>query len=215
MIVYAYTPLIRTSDLRYPVYLSDFRSDNPNVSIGSWIYSENLVEFGYFPVIPKDMPTGDVVTEVAPTFNEETQQWEQTWEVRDFTPEEIEKNLQEAKTARNNEAQNIFAQDLDLGLPYPVDGSTYKVRVKTFDMASLLSIKNVISITEPTDGETFPFKFLDGYKEDFTRQEMITLIDEMTKAHYALLKNYWEYLDSVNTATTIPAIPELPSTFLQ
>ncbi|AKJ74514.1 hypothetical protein SP19_23 [Salmonella phage 19] len=114
MIVYAYTPLIRISDGKYPVYLSDFRIDNPNSSIGTWIYSENLVEFGYFPVIPKEMPEGDVVTEGVPHFNDQTQEWEQTWDVRDFTEEEIAANLTSAKIRERSRHKAFLAMTLIL-----------------------------------------------------------------------------------------------------
>ncbi|WAK43559.1 hypothetical protein [Cronobacter phage EspYZU12] len=214
MVVYAYTPLIRTSDGKYPVYLSDFRADNPNVSTGSWIYSENLVEFGYFPVIPKEMPEGDVVIEGAPNFNDQTQQWEQTWNVRDFTPEEITANLTSAKDQRKNEAQSILSNDLSLGIPYPYNETEYQVRVKSFDLATLLTIKNVLEEDGSESTQSYPFQFLDGYKADFTHSEMLNLINSVSRSHYGLMKAYWSYVAQVDEASAMEEIPELPSSFL-
>lgn len=214
MVVYAYTPLIRTSDGKYPVYLSDFRSDNPNVSIGSWIYSENLVEFGYFPVIPKEMPEGDVVTEGAPHFNDQTQEWEQTWDVRDFTEEEIAANLVSAKDQRKADAQTVLSEDINIGIPYPYDEMEYQVRVKSFDLATLLTIKNVLDADGPETTNVYPFQFLDGYKADFTHSEMTALINSVSRSHYELMKSYWTYIDSVDQATSVENIPQLPSSFL-
>lgn len=214
MIVYAYTPLIRTSDGKYPVYLSDFREDYPNVSIGSWIYSENLVEFGYFPVIPQQPPAGDVVTEGPPHFNDQTQEWEQTWTSRDFTPEEIAANLSAAKEQRKLEAQTILTNDLNEGIPYPFDETDYKVRVKSFDLATLLTIKNVVEEDGDQTSDLYTFRFLDGYKDDFTHSEMLALINGVSRSHYNLMKAYWQYLDDVDQTPVIENIPELPSSFL-
>lgn len=214
MVVYSYTPMIRSSDGRYPVYLADFRADNPNVSIGTWIYSENLVEFGYFPVIPVTPPTGDVVTEGIPHFNDQTQQWEQTWNSRDFTPEEIAANLESAKQSYKAEAQNILSRDLEAGIPYPVDNVEYKVRVKSFDLATLVSIKTVLEADGGQSTEVYPFRFLDGYKSDFTHTEMKDLVTQVSRAQYEMMKSYWSYLDQVEQASTIATIPALPDSFL-
>lgn len=214
MVVYSYTPMIRSSDGRYPVYLADFRADNPNVSIGTWIYSENLVEFGYFPVIPVTPPTGDVVTEGAPHFNDQTQEWEQTWNSRDFTPEEIAANLRSAKESRKSEAQTVLTQDVELGIPYPVDNVEYKVRVKSFDLATLISIKTVLEADGDQSSEVYPFRFLDGYKSDFTHAEMNDLVVQVSRAQYGMMKSYWSYLDQVERASTIETIPALPNSFL-
>lgn len=214
MVVYSYTPMIRSSDGQYPVYLSDFRADNPNVSIGTWIYSENLVEFGYFPVIPVTPPEGDVVTEGAPHFNDQTQEWEQTWTSRDFTPEEIAANLQSAKDVRKSEAQVVLSQDVELGIPYPVDNVEYKVRVKSFDLATLTSIKTVLEADGEQSSEIYTFRFLDGYKSDFTHAEMKDLVVQVARAQYQLMKSYWSYLDQVEQASTIQNIPALPVSFL-
>ncbi|AKJ73311.1 hypothetical protein SP41_22 [Salmonella phage 41] len=95
------------------------------------------------------MPEGDVVTEGVPHFNDQTQEWEQTWDVRDFTEEEIAANLTSAKNQRKVEAQSILSNDINIGIPYPYDEREYQVRVKSFDLATLLTIKNVLN----ADGE--------------------------------------------------------------
>lgn len=214
MVVYSYTPMIRSSDGKYPVYLSDFRADNPNVSIGTWVYSENIAEFGYFPVIRVPQPEGDVVTEGAPVFNDQTQQWEQTWESRDFTEEEIAANLESAKQNRKGEAQSILSNDIELGVPYPVDNEEYKVRVKSFDLATLISIKAVLEEDGEESSQVYPFRFVDGYKSDFTHAEMKDLVTQVSRAQYELMKSYWSFLDQVEQASTIENIPALPDSFL-
>jgi hypothetical protein len=72
---------------------SDIRRANPNVSMPRELKNELISELGYELVQQIEQPVGDVVTEGTPAFNEDTQQWEQSWDVRDFTEEEIAQNL--------------------------------------------------------------------------------------------------------------------------
>jgi hypothetical protein len=78
---------------------SDIRRANPNVSMPKQLSDELISEFGYELIQQKEKPVGDVVTEGTPVFNEETQQWEQAWDVRDFTEEEIAQNLADRRVA--------------------------------------------------------------------------------------------------------------------
>ena len=49
MQVQAWTPLIRTRDMKYPLYLSDFAADKTlgNISIGSCLYEEAFAAYAY------------------------------------------------------------------------------------------------------------------------------------------------------------------------
>lgn len=70
--------------------LAQLRRDNPNVSFPKDIPDSTLAEFGVFPLAETVPPSGDVVEEVTPALIDGV--WEQAWEVRDFTPEEVEQN---------------------------------------------------------------------------------------------------------------------------
>jgi hypothetical protein len=77
--------------------IGQLRRDNPQVSFPKSIPDSTLAEYDVYPLIETDRPQGDVVTEGVPALNENTQQWEQTWVVRDFTPEEAAQNLADSR----------------------------------------------------------------------------------------------------------------------
>lgn len=65
----------------------------PNISIPKRLSDSMLKEHGYTVLQPTPRPSGDVVTQGQPEQGEEGQ-WYQTWEVRDFTAEELEQQYQ-------------------------------------------------------------------------------------------------------------------------
>ena len=69
--------------------ITDLKRANRNVSFPKEMTDAVLAEFNVYPLVPTTPPTGDVVTEGTPTFNNSTKQWEQSWVVRDFTAEEV------------------------------------------------------------------------------------------------------------------------------
>lgn len=73
---------------RYPYTLRMLEKDNPRVSIGENPTDEELADLGAARVQTVPRPYGDVVTEVQPELVDGI--WRQTWDVRDFTQEEIE-----------------------------------------------------------------------------------------------------------------------------
>jgi len=78
---------------------SDIRRANPDVSMPRNLSDELIVELGYFVLHPTPKPNGDVVTQGAPTFNADLDRWEQTWDVREFTPEEAAQDLANRRAA--------------------------------------------------------------------------------------------------------------------
>jgi hypothetical protein len=73
--------------------IGQLRRDNPQVSFPQEIPEGTLAEYDVYLLGTTEPLQGDVVTEGTPRFNEDTQQWEQVWEVREFTYEEIAQNL--------------------------------------------------------------------------------------------------------------------------
>ncbi|MEY2909073.1 MAG: hypothetical protein RLZZ602_1596 [Pseudomonadota bacterium] len=72
---------------------SDIRRANPDVSMPRNLSDELIAELGYEVVYLTDRPVADVVEELPPAYNAETQRWEQQWSAREFTQQEIEDNL--------------------------------------------------------------------------------------------------------------------------
>jgi len=66
----------------------EIRSLYPNVSLPARLPEKMLEDHGFVQVRPAARPDGDVVTEGQP--EQRDGKWYQTWEVREFTAEEIE-----------------------------------------------------------------------------------------------------------------------------
>ena len=77
-----------------PVSSNAIRRAHPNTSLPRNPSDDTLAALGYARVHPTPRPDGDVVTEGQPDQGDDGK-WYQTWEVRDFTPEEREANTPE------------------------------------------------------------------------------------------------------------------------
>lgn len=72
--------------------LRQIRKAHPNVSLPRQPTDEALNPLGYAVVHSTERPNGDVVTEGQP--EQRDGKWYQTWEVRDFTQEELDQQYQ-------------------------------------------------------------------------------------------------------------------------
>lgn len=91
--------------------ITDLRRANSNVSFPKEVNDRLLADFGVYPLVSVDPPTGDVVTEGTPVFNNSTKQWEQSWVARDFTAEEVAEQL-----ARKREVMVVTPRQARLAL---------------------------------------------------------------------------------------------------
>tara|TARA_Y100000296_G_scaffold78839_2_gene102078 strand:- start:615 stop:1202 length:588 start_codon:yes stop_codon:yes gene_type:complete len=75
--------------------VQSIRRANPNVSIPSSPDDATLAMLGYARIQPTTQPEGDVVTEGQPEQRDGA--WYQTWEVREFTVEELAEREQQQR----------------------------------------------------------------------------------------------------------------------
>lgn len=79
--------------IKYPYNLGDLYADNPDTSFPDVIPVETLALYGVYVVVEIGAPDYDPVTQSAVVsgcaFNQTTQEWEQVWEVRSKTAEEM------------------------------------------------------------------------------------------------------------------------------
>jgi len=80
---------INTQTLDYPLTLRKVKRLLPNVALPENPDEATLNALGFATVQPTERPVGDVVTEGQPEKQADGT-WQQTWNVREFTPEEIE-----------------------------------------------------------------------------------------------------------------------------
>lgn len=78
--------IINLLTMQYPCTLMDVRLANPNSSFADIPSDDDLSALGFARVLPTEKPSGDVVTEEAPAIVDG--KWQQSWSVREFTPEE-------------------------------------------------------------------------------------------------------------------------------
>lgn len=209
MIIQAWTPMIRTRDMRYPVYLADFRADTTkgNVSIGSWVYDVSISEFGYFPVLDSEIPVGDVVTEGEPELREDGS-WYKTWASRDYTEDEIQSNLYQAKTEAIQKAKQSFEQFVNSG----VTVGEHRFSTST---NSVHDFQFLLHTAEGADPEaTFLIQDANGEILSVSAEEAVSTINGIftayTQAHQSLLT----YIRSVNEVTELAGISLVPFNFL-
>lgn len=78
----------------------------PNTSLGRNLSDADLARVGYARVKPTPRPDGDVVTQGQP--EERDGKWYQTWEVRDFTPEERAEQLEQRRADKQREINAAY-----------------------------------------------------------------------------------------------------------
>jgi len=96
---------IQLNDSKYPVTLSYIKQSYPDITFPNSPTDEQLDPMGYANVVPTDRPPIDTdvqyVTEVTPVYD--GSQWNQIWQVWNYTLEELASNLEIAQeTGQNN-----------------------------------------------------------------------------------------------------------------
>lgn len=92
--------------------VSTIRRGHPNVSLPNNPGDDTLAALGYARVYPTPRPSGDVVTEGHPEQGEDGL-WYQTWEVREYTAEELAERLEQAKVRKQREINAAYQAELD------------------------------------------------------------------------------------------------------
>lgn len=206
--VYSWTPMIRLSDMKYPVYLSDFLKEHTNVSIGSYVWEKDMRElWGYCMVHDSEIPVGDVVTEGKPELNEEDDLWYKTWIARDFTPEEVAENLALAKEDYRARAYQQYTSDLSSGVT--VDGDVFSAEPK-----ELINLDTIKAYAQAYPEEDILIRKSDFSTLSLPSPQAIDKINEIMVATGKVHQNLLAYVKTVYDTEVITDIPEVPLTFV-
>ncbi|QPI18058.1 hypothetical protein POP15_009 [Pectobacterium phage POP15] len=203
----AWTPMIRMSDMKYPVYLRDYLEEYKNVSIGSFVWEAGMREVGYFKVHDVEVPVGDVVLEGKPVYNEDDELWYKNWTARDFNEEELAGNLSRAKEDHRIRAYQVFSSDLTVGIPVGND----IISVEPREMINLDAIR-AYAAAHPD--ETIFIRKADFTVMELSASDAIAKVDEIHVATGKVQQTLLGYVKSVYDATVITDIPEVPTTFV-
>lgn len=206
--IYPWNQMLRISDMKYPVYFSDFLKEHTNVSIGDFVWEYEFAEiWGYFLVHDTPQPEGDVVVEGPPEYNEEEGLWFKTWVVRDFTEEEIADNLVRAKETFRSQASFQYSNETMSGIKvgddyFPVDSNEVSLLIATRELA--LAKPDSQILLRKTDGTMLELSATDAL------DKIGDILAGLSQAYQNLLK----YTLTVFAATSIESIPEIPTSFL-
>lgn len=106
---------IRLSDQRVRS-IDQIRRAHPNISLPRNPSDEALAAFGYARIHPTPRPSGDVVTPGQP--EQRDGQWYQTWEVREFTPEDRAERQEVRRQALSDELAEVHNRYLSGATPH-------------------------------------------------------------------------------------------------
>jgi len=210
ILVYDWTPVIRVSDGNYPMFMPQVRAAIPQTSFPIPIRDYILEPFGYKPVIATSQPVGDVITESTPELRDDGKYY-QTWEVRDYTEEELASILASAKVDIKSSALNLFIQDLASGIPYQIEGEDVVVGCGDSEVVYYHTLYSVIDKMQSE--ENIYFMFLDGTHKSLSKGDIVDLLDYTFKKIVEIKNNYWAFLVSVDMATTTEGLPDFPDSF--
>lgn len=118
------------SILVYPYSTAQLFADNPGTSFPAEMSDDQLSEWGIYPVERTDPPQYDPATQVleqnTATYNEELQQWETAWAVREKTADEIAQSSAEiAASIRGERNARLYASDWTQVLDAQVDRAAW------------------------------------------------------------------------------------------
>jgi len=206
--VYAWTPMIRMSDMKYPVYFRDFLQEHTNVTQGDWVWESSMSNnYQYFVVRESEIPDGDVVTEGVPHQGEDGR-WYKTWEVRSFTEEEVSENLSSAKESNKEAAFNVFLEDLKSGVN-TISRPSVPVEPREIFNPSYLRAYSQSNpektILIPTEGFVF---------EEVDQAGASSYAGEVEVRMGEIQQNLFKYLSTLYSTKVIENIPEVPDTFV-
>lgn len=204
-------PLVRVSDMSYPMYFNDVRVANPNMGFPYPIRMDVLATVGYAPVFDTPKPDGDVVTNGLPEQHEDGF-WYQTWVVRDYTPEEVAEALFGKKYFSNFNAVEVLRSDREKGVDYTVEDKTYKLSLEEVYLNALYTTKNHLELQPSAEVK---FRTKDGSSLTFDKDSYEQFYNFTLESYYNLINNYWDYLQKMNAVTDLKSYPEEPTTFIQ
>lgn len=214
MIINSSTPLIRPYDregnlvMQWPVYLIDARREWPNVSFSLEQNEENMYEFGYWPLHPGTPPTGDVVTPVTPVLESENN-WVQQYEVRSFSPEELQAQFQDALAVAFAKLDVLLSNTYALGFTYEKDASNTHLFSLTSDNQQLMTGLNLLA-AKSEETRVFKLRTTSNVTVEYTAPEVVTMTTALMEYVVKVLEQLWALMDEISVATSVAEIPEIP-----
>lgn len=208
------TILIDINKNRYPVYLSDILREHPNVSFPYEPDSKILKDFGYEVVERSEPPQGPVVTESFPEKTGEV--WIQTWQVREFSEDELSSQLQGRKDALNSKLSEMLELVYAGGYGFDKGGQTYHAQYRSCDRTNLsLLVEAARSKFEIGDESTFQFRTKENIMVSLTAVDFLDIVSKLLSWADIIQQKYWTIKDKIAAAGSVSELPDLPQTLAE
>lgn len=211
MQISASTALIKIESGVYPLYLSQVRQENPNVSFPSKPTVEQLEEFGFAVVEQTERPEGDVVTEGTPEFVDGV--YKQTWVVREYNTEERIEQLKNMKAKLAEDISRLRVNELAHGFDYTAeDGDVIGVQLRDQDKPNLIVLRDEAkTYVDNGADEVMEFRCRDNLTHLLEPAEMYTMCTAALQYYKAVLKASWDLKDQILAAEVADQLPALPA----
>lgn len=213
MNVTAGSVLIKLDGLVYPLTLAQVRALEPDTSFAAEPSEEALAEFGYALVHPQERPAGDVVTEGTPVL--EGGQWNQVWQARAYTPEELEAELSSRRRVISSQMDALRESKLAEGFPYDF-GAEYgvqHVQLRSEDIVNLLCLRMGAEeyVAAGAPDSVMELRTREDNEIDVMASDMLSITRVALLYGMKVYKAAWAVKNQAKAATTIAALPEVPA----
>ncbi|MDC8802554.1 DUF4376 domain-containing protein [Halomonas pacifica] len=187
-----------------PTTLTQIRQANPTALLARSPTDHDVGPLGYAVLHPSAAPEGDVVTLGTPEQRDDGR-WYQTWNVREFTPEERTQQLADAKAAKRQEIDRARDDAFAAGLPYEIAGEPDVVQTRLADKINLLGLRmeaQELKTAGVTDA-VMPFRGLSNVQRHLTPDDMIALTNAALAHIQQIYQHSWQLKDAVDDATIL------------
>lgn len=209
--IYDYTPLLRLSDGKYPVFYPQVRKENPSVMF-PYPYNELfMVDWGYKVVNEVELPSGDVITEGVPELREDGNYYK-TYTSRPFNEQEVAQNLINAKNTLIYQADSLFDFELLRSFTFNKGDINKPVHVSGRNM---LLWENMVNTMTAEGLDSAIIRFQDDTFLTMSLQEVKEFYAQMSLKLFNMRKNCWAFIESVQAVEDINDLPVTPETFME
>lgn len=173
---------------------------------------------GFSRVVEVEAPTGDVVTQLPPVYNEEEQRWYQAWDSRDYTQQEREDIFTSARNSRLLDLSNLLTSTMSAGMAFQFADD--RVEIMGLSAATLFFLNDSYTYFKglPATGEYDPIytvvKPQDGNDFTASKEDVVKLYEELMdfrkRVVYAAVQLREQIL--AVTGTDVSQLPMLPVT---
>lgn len=202
--------LIRVEDQTYPLYYTDVRKANSNVSFPAEPTEELLADFGYAVVADGEVPSGEgTVNEIAPKLVDGI--WQRQHELVPYTEEELAQQFTSKQESARHRVQQALQSAVEVGFTYQLGKDAIGVQVRDQDRVSLLTLREEARGLA-TDKETVTFRTASNDVVQVPKQDMIKMSTDALSYHSQLVSVGWALKDAVSAAQSIAELPTIPTT---